>query len=327
MFRRMRNKTMVAAALSLMLMLCACGTEPASTSSGGSALPAAVASQVPEKEETRIVKTGKGDIEVPANPQRVIVDGSLRGDVVALGVIPVATQNFYNTGVAYDHLTTDTVVLEKWEPEYLMAQNPDLIITIYEEDFDKFSGFAPTIVVSESQLSTVERVSLIAQALGKDITEATKLIDTYTQKVDDAKKLLKEKGFYNYTFSIVRTGGDNQIDVRWGNVLGGQFLFGEFGLSLPKGALAEIEKGETVGGAFSFEALPTYMGDYILVNESNENDYETLMKNPIWQSIPAVKENHVFVIPASFLYFGDVYSKSAQLDLIMEKLLEIAPPQ
>lgn len=74
MLKQMKSKAVVAAALSLMLLFSACSAAPANTS-GADAIQ--TTSQVTKAEEigkeTRIISTSMGDIEVPANPQKIAV--------------------------------------------------------------------------------------------------------------------------------------------------------------------------------------------------------------------------------------------------------------
>jgi len=64
-----------------------------------------------EKEENAVrkVSTVRGDVEVPANPKRVIATYGM-GDVLALGVKPVATYDA--KGSAYEKEVADLPVWE-----------------------------------------------------------------------------------------------------------------------------------------------------------------------------------------------------------------------
>ncbi len=99
------------------------------------------------------------------HPQRVISDFGLLGDVLALGVTPVAIEEYGATDVAYKELIKDIKVLEKWEPEFLMAETPDLIVTRNEDNYEQFSKIAPTVYVPVYQLETEERLSFLSECL------------------------------------------------------------------------------------------------------------------------------------------------------------------
>lgn len=329
MLKHFKNQTVIAAALLVMTLSTACSSQPVNSTSENSVEPKATAEQSketstssPSKAETRILSTEKGDVEIPVNPKRVVTDCGLVGNIVALGVTPIAIEDYTSTDVAYKDLIKDSKVLEKWEPEYIMAEEPDLIITMYEENYEQLSEIAPTVYVPLATLSVEDRLSFLADALGKDPAEGKQVVTAYNEKVAEWKTKLEATDLYSKTFSVIRVQGENKIGVRWSNNLGGQILFGALGLPIPESALKEIEGGVDWGTTLSFEALPEYMGDYILVTASDTYGYDLIKDNPIWQSLPAVQAGHVFIFSEPYMYQNDIYSWSSQLDLIGNALLD-----
>lgn len=336
MLKHFKNKTAVmAAALSLMTLLSACSTQTSPSNSTASAESQAADDQnsadnqktdnstgSSTNSETKTLSTVKGNVEIPLNPKRVVTDCGLLGDILALGVIPTAIEDYGSKDVPYKDLIKDTTVLEKWEPEFIMAEQPDLIITLYEENYEQLSKIAPTVYVPSNQITVEEELSFLAEALGKDPEEGKKLVTAYNEKVAKYKTLLKKAGLYNKTFSVIRVQGENKIGVRWSNNLGGQILFGALELPQTAGAQKEIDAGQDWGATLSFEALPQYMGDYILVTEYD--NYQLIENNPVWQSLPAVQAGNIIVLSEPYMYLNDIYSWSAQLDLVANALLELA---
>jgi iron complex transport system substrate-binding protein len=340
MLKHFKNKTaVIAAMLSLMTLFTACST-PASNPDGRSATDSqsrdtqSAGSQTADDQskdksaettvnaEIKILSTSNGNVEIPLNPQRVITDCGLVGDIVALGVIPAAVEDYGSKDVAYKDLIADTTVLEKWEPEFIMAEKPDLIITLYEDNYEQLSKIAPTVYVPSNDLTEEERLSLIAEALGKAPEEGKNLVTAFYEKAAAYKEKLKAAGLYDKTFSVIRVQGENKIGVRWSNNLGGQILFGALELPQTELALKEIESGVDWGSTLSFETVPEYMGDYILVTQF-DNNYELIANNPIWQSVPAVQAGNIMLFSEPYMYQNDIYSWSAQLDLVANALLEL----
>jgi iron complex transport system substrate-binding protein len=202
-----------------------------------------------------------------------------------------------------------------------MAEEPDLIITLYEESYEQLSKIAPTVLVTDAKHTLEEKLSFIADALGKDPAEGKKVVDSYNKKVAEYKAKLKDAGLYNKTFSVIRVQGENKIGVRWSNNLGGQILFGSLELPQTESAKQEIKSGSDWGATLSFEALPKYMGDYILVTESD--NYDLIKDNPVWNSLPAVQKGNIIILSEPYMYLNDIYSWSAQLDLVANSLLEL----
>lgn len=323
MLKHLKNKTAVmAAALSFMTLLSGCSTASSVSDNTTSTASQAADNQNSQKSETKILQTVKGDVEIPVTPKRVVTDSGLLGDILALGVTPVAIENYGAEDVSYKDLIKDITVLEKWEPEYIMAEQPDLIITLYEENYEQLSKIGPTVYVPSDQMTVDEELSFLAEALGKDPEEGKKILDAYYEKVAEYKAKLEEAGLYNKTFSVIRVQGENQIGVRWSNNLGGQILFGALELPKTEGAQEEIDAGHDWGATLSFEALPKYMGDYILVTEYG--NYDLIKDNPIWKSLPAVEAGNIIILSEPFMYLNDIYSWSAQLDLVGDALLELA---
>jgi iron complex transport system substrate-binding protein len=323
MLKQFKNKTpVIAAALLLMTLFSACSAPASNTDIPASTELQNKSIDETSTSETRILSTEKGDVKIPLNPKRIVTDCGLLGNILALGVTPVAIEDYGSKDVPYKDLIKDTKVLEKWEPEFIMAEEPDLIITVYEENYEQLSKIAPTVLVPAGKYTTEEKLSFISDALGKDPAEGKKVVDAYNKKVAEYKTKLKDTGLYNKTFSVIRVQGENKIGVRWSNNLGGQILFGS--LELPQTELAkqEIKSGADWGATLSFEALPQYMGDYILVTESD--NYELIENNPVWKSIPAVQAGNIIILSEPFMYLNDIYSWSEQLDLVANSLLELA---
>lgn len=314
MFKNQISRKMVAVSFTILLLLSGCsvdmnGSEQADKSGM-------------ESTDTRLFTTDKGEIEIPVHPQRVISDCGLLGDVLALGITPAAIEDYAATDVAYKELIKDTKVLEKWEPEYLMAENPDLIVTRNEDSYEQLSKIAPTVYVPADELETGERLSFLSDALGLGKEKGREVMDNYETKVKDAKTKLKNTGLYNQTFSVIRVQGENEIGVRWSNNLGGQILFGALELPQTEAALREVKAGVDWGATLSFEAVPEYMGDYILVTEYG--NYQLIENNPVWKSLPAVQNGNIIVLSEPYMYLNDIYSWSAQLDLVTKELLNLA---
>ena len=214
MFKKQINRKIVAVSFTILLLLSGCGADM----KGGTQADKTDAKSA----DLRLFSTDKGEIQIPIHPQRVITNCGLIGDVLALGVTPVAIEDYTATDVAYKELIKEIKVLEKWEPEYIMTENPDLIVTNNEDNYEQLSKIAPTVYVPVYELETGERLSFLSDALGLGREKGREVADNYETKVKDAKVKLKNTGLYDKTFSVIRVQGENEIGVRWSNNLGGQ---------------------------------------------------------------------------------------------------------
>lgn len=157
--------------------------------------------QVPE---TKIISTSKGYVEIPTDPQRVLVD-YIVGDVVALGVKPIAlstlnTVDENNVSETIGQLAfgegLEDLKYIGWgfDPETAMSLEPDLIILSWsDEGYEDLSKIAPTVYVPYGELTTEERVNFVGEILSKE-DEAKEIIDAYNQKAADAYDVLANAG-------------------------------------------------------------------------------------------------------------------------------------
>lgn len=286
-------------------------------------------SKNPEKEEAtvRTISTVKGDIKVPTNPKCVIANWYV-GDVITLGLNLVGYNAWAQESMPfYDTLKASTKI-EKWEPEEVMALEPDLIITYDEADFDKFSKIAPVLVIPEGDMDSLERVKAIGEATGRS-AEAEKAVSNFESKLVDAKKALKGDKFDGKTFSILEDWG---ATGEWSGLYyetgsrGGTLVYEYLGLKYPDKLKALIEKSGEGRGHISYEVAHEYFGDYVLwfKQEGKESDYA---KTDIWKSIPAVAEGRVVEIPGNYaglFFYSDVASLTEQLDYMVKAINSLA---
>ncbi|WP_338540062.1 AraC family transcriptional regulator [Paenibacillus tundrae] len=334
--RRKKTTTgmFLVALLSLTMMLAACGagsaTPMASESTGASsnktnttvAATSEPGNQVNTDSGTRTVSTVKGDVVVPANPKRVVVL-YLQGDVVALGIKPIATSDVYD-GAAYKNELEGVNSLGTWfepNPEAVIDLDPDLIIVPSEETYDLLKDIAPTVYIPYEKLTTEERLVNIATIFGKE-QEAEKLLSDLNSKVEESKKILADAGILDKTISIVEGGFKGMAVVeskQFGR--GSQVVYEYLGMKAPEVVQQKIDvTSEAAGSTVSMEVLPEYVGDYLF--RSAYEGMDNLSDNPIWSSIPAVKEGRLIEIDFNFFYYSDIYSINKQLDFVVEHLLD-----
>ncbi|WP_028546530.1 ABC transporter substrate-binding protein [Paenibacillus taiwanensis] len=274
--------------------------------------------------ETRKVTTVMGEVEVPAHPQRVIVNWYV-GEVFTLGIKPVAINAHADKAMPFYGQFEGIPITEKWESEEILKYDPDLIITYDPKDYEDFSKLAPVIVVPEGDVSSSERLSFLGAATGHE-AEAKKAIAVFEEKLNNAKGKLSSGIFKNKNFSILQDWGRESYGVMYETgSRGGTLLYEYIGLKKPE-KLEQLVKTSGKGrDSLSYEVASQYFGDYVLwfLKEGYESEYA---KSVIWNSIPAVKQGNVIQIPAEvggLFYYSDVASMTAQLDYILDRLLAL----
>lgn len=326
MLRQIRSKAVVMAAVSLMLMVSACSTAPVNTKTAESAQTSEVATEAPKAEankkgtsETKTIHMKYGDVEIPADPKRVVVI-FVQGDLLALGVTPVATS--FNTGSAFEPQTQEVSVIDAFaiNEEEIMALDPDLILwnTEDEQTYEKLSKIAPTLASDYFNMDYRERLRFFGDVFNRS-EKAEELIQTFDEKLASSKAELEKAGLLQKSFICV--------DIRDGFLRafqggrGGGLVYDFLGFPAPEKlqAVFETEDFKSTGQAdLSFEAMPEYVGDYILLN----TDDQLLSDNPVWNNLPAVKEGRLIKASKNLFWFNDIISMTTQLDIIVNAVLE-----
>ncbi len=307
MLKKMRGKAVVAEALSLMMLLSACGTTP--TDNSGTSFAPEVTSQA--EEGTRTISTIIGDVEVPMNPQRVIHTYAL-GDMIALGVTPAAT--FNAAGKAYENEVAGLPVYTSLDAEEFMTFNPDLIIVAGEDAYNMISKVAPTVIIPIYDITLEERITFLGEVLNKQ-DEAKKALADFNEKILEAKNLLKEKELDTKTFSVFEADSDGiyVFGDKYGR--GGDIIYNHLDLKAPEIVENELIAKEQCRDV-SLEVLHEYAGDYIIFS----GDISIVEDNPVWNSIPAVQAGNIILIDFMLFYDLDLYSSFTQLEFLMDAL-------
>lgn len=330
MYRSRKTPLAITLLLCLSLLLSACST-------GGAGSPAAnEGSQKPTNQvsannanntdtqsQMKTVTTIKGDIEVPVNPQRVVVL-YLMGDLLALGVNPVGISSIEEGAAFASELEGATSLgAFKPDPEAVTALNPDLIIVTNEEIYEGLKMIAPTVYIPYD-LPVEERMNLLGEILGKE-GQAQEMLDNLHKKVEQSKEKLEQAGILDKTVTIMESNkGSMAVMTGLGYGRGSQIIYQYLGMKAPEVLQREIEnaRNDATSKDVSYEVLPEYVGDYIF--RSSFEGMVDLSDNSIWNNIPAVKEGRLIDMSFGLFFYNDIYSLDKQLDFIVDNLLKTA---
>ncbi|MBK3495716.1 ABC transporter substrate-binding protein [Viridibacillus sp. YIM B01967] len=270
-------------------------------------------SDVKADKTTKTISTVNGEIEIPTQPKRIVAEEYL-GSLIALDVIPVGApeltlKNYYFK----DKLkgVSDTGVYGKPSAENILAMNPDLIITGNNESYKILSKIAPTIVVPYGDLKNAhEELTYFGKLLNKE-DEAKDWLETYDEQIADAKAKVDAAIKVDKSFSIMEDAG--KVTYVYGDNFGrgGQAIYQAFGRKPPKSIAEKIMKKQWA--ELSEEMIPEYAGDYIIMT-SNGRTVEDFKKNPIWGSLEAVKNDHLYIWPEERSWYYDPIATLAQVE-------------
>lgn len=273
-------------------------------------------------ENTVTVTDVRGEVEIPANPKR-IVDLSGNSDILSiLGYKVVGTAN----SDAYDYTKFPSYLEETlsgakilgysmqdtMDVEAVMNLNPDLIVisTVQEKMYDALSEIAPTVMIQLEALNWKDDVRALGKVFGKEDV-ANEWIANYEAKAKDAGDKIKAKYGDDTTYlSFLASGG--QFFVFDGAGFG-DVLYKDMGLAKPEGMPEQTNISLPV---VTYEGLAAIKADYIFAIATDE-DLAQLEANSIWNNLPAVKNGNVVILESS-PYFNQGYSLIGREKLVDE---------
>ena len=273
-------------------------------------------------ENTVTVTDVRGEVEIPANPKR-IVDLSGNSDILSiLGYKVVGTAN----SDAYDYTKFPSYLEETlsgakilgysmqdtMDVEAVMNLNPDLIVisTVQEKMYDALSEIAPTVMIQLEALNWKDDVRALGKVFGKEDV-ANEWIANYEAKAKDAGDKIKAKYGDDTTYlSFLASGG--QFFVFDGAGFG-EVLYQDLGLAKPEGMPEQTDISLPV---VTYEGLAAIKADYIFAIATDE-DLAQLEANSIWNNLPAVKNGNVVILESS-PYFNQGYSPIGREKLVDE---------
>ncbi|HJF31619.1 MAG TPA: ABC transporter substrate-binding protein [Sporosarcina psychrophila] len=305
----------------LAVMIAGCGNASGQISENKKG-SAAVKNDKAESElpETRIVKTIHGDIEIPANAKRIVVDSYLP-TLLILGEKPVGATKTDLENVHIQDLITDIESTGESAVETILSLNPDLIISADAEKstFEKFSKMAPTVIIPyETYSDAYEEVRAIGEMLGKE-KEAEEWLTTFDEKIQQQRDKVKAVMGEGETVSIFGAFGKDSYIYGDGIYRGGQAIYKHLQLTPPERIKTElIDAGETYKQV-SFEVLTDYAGDYIFFDQSHGGTLDK--EDPVWESVEAVKKNNVFYLDGKRFWPYDPIAVLAQAEEVADMLV------
>ena len=273
-------------------------------------------------ENTVTVTDVRGEVEIPANPKR-IVDLSGNSDILSiLGYKVVGTAN----SDAYDYTKFPSYLEETlsgakilgysmqdtMDVEAVMNLNPDLIVisTVQEKMYDALSEIAPTVMIQLEALNWKDDVRALAKVFNKEDVANEWLTKYETEAKEEGDKIKAEYGEDTTYLSFLASGGQFFIFDGAGF---GDVLYNDMGLAKPAGMPEQTDISLPV---VTYEGLAAIQTDYIFLIATDE-DLAQLESNAIWNSLPAVKEGKVVVLPSS-PYFNQGYSSIGREVLVNE---------
>ncbi|MFI9173777.1 ABC transporter substrate-binding protein [Streptomyces lincolnensis] len=296
---------LIAVPLSVLLgtaVLAACGSDGSSDTADTAKASGASSAAFP-----RTLKTVMGDVKIPSQPKRVVVlDTGELDDVTLLGIDPVGAvaPHFKTEGGFPTYLkgelkdTADVGPLLEPNLEKIASLRPDLILSSkvrHEKVYDKLSAIAPTVFTETTGGVWKQNLKVHAQALGLEKEATAKLTEYETQAKALGAAIKKKDGGTMPTVSVVRfIAGPTRLYAS--NSYSGVVL-NDIGLKRPASQVSTDP--EVTMKDVSPEQIDQADADLVFVTSADTDDKTQkaqVTSNPVWKSLPAVKDGKVFEV-------------------------------
>ncbi|WP_088291493.1 iron-hydroxamate ABC transporter substrate-binding protein [Bacillus mycoides] len=271
-----------------------------------------------KKSETITYQSENGKVEVPANPQRVVVLSSFAGNVMSLGINLVGVDSWSKQNPRFDSKLKNVAEVSDENVEKIAELNPDLIIGLSNiKNVDKLKKIAPTVTYTYGKVDYLTQHLEIGKLLNKE-KEAKTWVDDFKKRAQTAGKDIKAKIGEDATVSVVEN-FNKQLYVygeNWGR--GTEILYQEMKLKMPEKVKEKALKEGYY--ALSTEVLPEFAGDYLIVSKNKDTD-NSFQETESYKNIPAVKNNRVYEANMMEFYFNDPLTLDFQLDFFKKSFL------
>ncbi|WPP43091.1 iron-hydroxamate ABC transporter substrate-binding protein [Paenibacillus hunanensis] len=304
----------------LVLMLAACGNAQSNATTGtetnGSGSQSGEATTT--EASTITYQSENGPVEVPANPQRVVVLDGSAGTLAKLGVPIVGADTWTMSNPNMKPYLGNAKEVSADNLEQIIELKPDLIITSSTtKNIDKLKQLAPLVSFTYNKVDYLTQIEETAKVVNK-AEEGAAWVKDFKARATKAGEEIKAKIGADATVSVFEVYGKEMYTFgdAWGR--GTEILYQAMGLNMPE-KVKEMTKKDGYY-TLSAEVLPDYMGDYVFFSKYPDSD-TSFESTDTFKNIPAVKNNHLYEVDGRGFTFNDATTLDLQLELIKKDLL------
>lgn len=261
---------------------------------------------------TRTVVDMRGEVVIPAEPQRVVALGDefLLADLLALGVRPIASSAAYADGyIGIDPADTAEFELppftlfESMDMEQILALGPDLLVVpdyvyaLTAETADAVAQIVPVVVVGTMNEDWRAYIHELAAIFGKE-PEAQAALAELDETIASAAGELQLEG---QTVSVVTIYPGSQTVTAWvDQTFMPVEVLQQLGATIRPDA-AGYEVDDAGRADISLEQVNVIDGETLIMLQTTaaEDEQQTIAEltaSPLWQGLPAVRSGQVYVL-------------------------------
>ncbi len=308
-------------ATAISLAITSCGSDTADNTENTSTT-SEEQTETSESTDTVTVTDVRGEVEIPANPSRV-VDLSGSSDVLTLlgyNIVGTANSDAYDyrkfPSYLEDMLGEAQILgysmVAEMDVEAILSLEPDLIVisTVQEKMYDQLSQIAPVVMIDLALVDWKEDMMNVANTFNKGAEAEAWINDylTYAEEVgNEVKATYGEETTY---LSYLASAGSLYLFDSAGL---GTILYDDMKLTRPENMPGQADVSLPV---VTMEGLVEIDADYQLVVATDE-DLLSLHDNSVWNNVDAIKNGDYVELPAS-PYFNIGYSPIGRMTFLEE---------
>lgn len=293
--------------ISLSMMLAGCG--------GGDTNAA-------EDKATKVFTDGFGrEVEIPAEPAQVVAL-AYGGYMLPLGLKPAGVNQETLEQYKEEMADVENVGSGTGSVEAISALMPDLIIIpdyLGQDVIETYEKIAPTVAVAwGGDPDVVNTLRTVGEIMGKQ-NEAEKWIASFDKKLQGIRDTINVKLDEGTTaISFVIRNGEVLLGGEGGTL--GKLIYQDFGFAMPE----QFKQYADGGTVLSMEMLVDKPADYFFTQMTDEElaAMHELFKEPVYQSIPAVKNNRIINVSRANWNNGP-YTVDRGVDALMEQVAKL----
>ncbi|RXZ78639.1 helix-turn-helix domain-containing protein [Paenibacillaceae bacterium] len=308
---------------SLSLLLAACGgtgTELQETAPGNSQQQKDNASALPAETRTYTDDLNR-QVEIPVQPDKAVII-TYGGYLLPLGMKPLGVDQAVLEQYPDEMADVENIGEGLGNVEAISALQPDLIILPDYYDaaaYETFEKIAPTVAVAwGGDPDVINTLRTMGDIMNRK-TEAEAWIAKFEEKLQGIRDQIKvniKPGTTAITFILYK--GEVLLGGEGGTL--GKLIYEDFGFQMPEQFKQYIDGG----GVLSMEQLVDQPADYFFTQMKDEEMPQMieLFNEPVYQSIPVVKNNQIINVSRDKWNFGPNLIEGA-VDELIEHVLRL----
>lgn len=282
--------------------------------------------------DCRIVQHELGESCIPRHPKRVIVmDQESLEILVALGIKPIASTIPNRVASKISLLQHQVGAIadlgKEGQPnlEKIVQLQPDLILGMFitPHIYSLLSGIAPTVSIEYSQTGWKQTLRKVGDVVDKR-SEAENHLSDYQQKIEMLNSRFASKTG-NLKVCIMRFYTDLQLTQFLNqNSFAVSVLDDTKTFTIPaiQRQIQQVPNSDYGYVNISLEKIDLLDADaiFVAIDPDAEKNFQIYQNSPLWQTLRAVKANHVYTVDSGYWVFGNVLSASEILNDLVKHL-------